>query len=94
MTFDLLQDKRNDSRLQATTKATSKIAAFPVRHPDNNIGARERTFSGSPTTLRPKIRWAANHPESVLTYRLEESRHKAARRSDRRRRRRATRRAK
>ncbi len=34
-------------------------------------------------------RWAANHPEAVLTYRLEESRQKAARRRDRRRRRRA-----
>lgn len=39
-------------------------------------------------------RWAANHPESVLTYRLEESRQTAARQRDRRRRRRATRRAK
>ncbi len=39
-------------------------------------------------------RWAATHPESVLTYRLEESRQKAARQRDRRRRRRATRRAK
>ncbi len=39
-------------------------------------------------------RWAAAHPESVLTYRLEESRQKAARQRDRRRRRRATRRAK
>ena len=39
-------------------------------------------------------RWAAAHPESVLTYRLEESRRKAARQSDRRRRRRATRRTK
>jgi transposase len=34
-------------------------------------------------------RWAADHPESVLTYRLEESRQKAARKRDRRRRRRA-----
>ena len=39
-------------------------------------------------------RWAANHPESVLTYRLEESRQTAATRRDRRRRRRATRRPK
>ena len=30
-------------------------------------------------------KWAANHPESVLTYRLEESRRKAARQSSRRR---------
>ncbi len=29
--------------------------------------------------------WAANHPEAVLTYRLEESRRKAATRSSRRR---------
>jgi transposase len=34
-------------------------------------------------------RWAAAHPESVLTYRLEESRTKAAAKQDRRRRRRA-----
>ena len=34
-------------------------------------------------------RWAADHPEMVLTYRLEESRQKAARQRDRRRRRRA-----
>ena len=34
--------------------------------------------------------WAANHPESVLTYRLEESRRKAATRSTRRRHARAT----
>ena len=39
-------------------------------------------------------RWAKDHPESVLTYRLEESRQKAARQRDRRRRRRATRRPK
>jgi transposase len=39
-------------------------------------------------------RWAAAHPESVLTYRLDESRRKAARQRDRRRRRRVTRRAK
>lgn len=39
-------------------------------------------------------RWAADHPESVLTYRLEESRQKAAKQRDRRRRRRATRRPK
>ena len=39
-------------------------------------------------------RWAAEHPESVLTYRLEESRQKAARQTDRRRRRRAQRRTK
>ena len=39
-------------------------------------------------------RWAAAHPEFVLTYRLEESRQKAARQRDRRRRRRATRQAK
>jgi len=32
-------------------------------------------------------RWAADHPEAILTYRLEESRHKAARQRDRRRRR-------
>ena len=30
-------------------------------------------------------RWAANHPEAVLTYRLEESRRKAAAQSTRRR---------
>ena len=30
-------------------------------------------------------RWAAHHPEAVLTYRLEESRRKAAARSRRRR---------
>ena len=34
-------------------------------------------------------RWAAEHPEMVLNYRLEESRQKAARKRDRRRRRRA-----
>ena len=34
-------------------------------------------------------RWAVQHPESVLTYRLEESRHKAAIKRDRRTRRRA-----
>jgi transposase len=34
--------------------------------------------------------WAANHPEAVLTYRLEESRRKAAARSTRRRHNRAT----
>lgn len=34
-------------------------------------------------------RWAAAHPEMILTYRLEESRQKAARQRDRRRRRRA-----
>jgi transposase len=39
-------------------------------------------------------RWAADHPESILTYRLEESRQKAARQSERRQRRRALRRAK
>ena len=39
-------------------------------------------------------RWAADHPESILTYRLEESRQKAARQSERRRRRRAMRRSK
>jgi len=39
-------------------------------------------------------RWAAEHPEMVLTYRLEESRQKAARQRDRRRRRRAQRRPK
>jgi len=32
--------------------------------------------------------WAAQHPESVLTYRLEESRNKAATQRDRRSRRR------
>ena len=37
-------------------------------------------------------RWAANHPESVLTYRLEESRRKAAAKSTRRRHARANRR--
>jgi transposase len=36
-------------------------------------------------------RWAANHPESILTYRLEESRQKAARQRERRQRRRALR---
>ena len=35
-------------------------------------------------------KWAANHPEAVLTYRLEESRRKAAARSTRRRHARAT----
>jgi transposase len=39
-------------------------------------------------------RWAADHPEMVLSYRLEESRQKAARQRERRRRRRATRRPK
>jgi transposase len=39
-------------------------------------------------------RWAAEHPETVLTHRLEESRQKAARQRDRRRRRRAQRRPK
>ena len=39
-------------------------------------------------------RWAAQHPEMVLTYRLEESRQKAARQRDRRRRRRTQRRPK
>lgn len=39
-------------------------------------------------------RWAAAHPEMVLTYRLEESRQKAARQRDRRRRRCAQRRPK
>jgi transposase len=39
-------------------------------------------------------RWAKDHPESVLTYRLEESRQKAARQRDRRRRRRTTSRSK
>ena len=36
-------------------------------------------------------KWAANHPESVLTYRLEESRRKAAAQSTRRRHARANR---
>ena len=36
--------------------------------------------------------WAADHPEAILTYRLEENRHKAARQRDRRRHRRAHRR--
>ena len=36
-------------------------------------------------------RWAADHPESVLAYRLEESRQKAATQRDRRSRRRARR---
>ena len=39
-------------------------------------------------------RWAADHPDSILTYRLEESRQKTARRRDRRRRRRVKRRPK
>ena len=39
-------------------------------------------------------RWAAEHPEMVLTYRLEESRQKAARQRDRRRRRRTKQRSK
>ena len=39
-------------------------------------------------------RWAADHPEMVLSYRLEESRQKAARQRDRRHRRRAKRRPK
>lgn len=39
-------------------------------------------------------RWAADHPEAVLSYRLEESRRKAARQRERRRRRRAKKRAK
>ena len=39
-------------------------------------------------------RWAAAHPEHVLTYRLEESRKKAARKKERRQRRRAQRRPK
>ncbi|MCH7751972.1 MAG: transposase domain-containing protein [Planctomycetes bacterium] len=39
-------------------------------------------------------RWAADHPEMVLTYRLEESRQKGARQRDRRRRRRAKQRPK
>ncbi len=39
-------------------------------------------------------RWAAEHPEMVLTYRLEESRQKAARQRDRRHRRRTQRRPK
>ena len=39
-------------------------------------------------------RWATDHPESVLNYRLEESRQKAARRRDRRHRRRVKRRPK
>jgi transposase len=39
-------------------------------------------------------RWAANHPESILTHRLEESRQKAARQRDRRQRRRTARRPK
>ena len=34
-------------------------------------------------------RWAAQHPEAVLTHRLEESRAKAATKRDRRQRRRA-----
>jgi transposase len=38
-------------------------------------------------------RWAAKHPESILKYRLEESRQKAARQRERRQRRRAMRRA-
>jgi len=38
-------------------------------------------------------RWATEHPESVLDYRLEESRQKAARKRDRRRHRRAIRKA-
>jgi len=39
-------------------------------------------------------RWAADHPESILTYRLEESRQKAARQRERRQRRRTLRREK
>jgi transposase len=39
-------------------------------------------------------RWAADHPQSILTYRLDESRQKAARQRERRQRRRALRRAK
>ena len=39
-------------------------------------------------------RWATDHPDQVLTYRLEESRQKAAHKRDRRRRRRTQRRAK
>ena len=39
-------------------------------------------------------RWAADHPESILSYRLEESRQKASRKRDRRRRRRARKRPK
>jgi transposase len=39
-------------------------------------------------------RWAANHPESILTYRLQESRQKAARQRERRQLRRATQRTK
>ncbi len=39
-------------------------------------------------------RWAADHPESILTYRLEESRQKAARQRERRQRRRTRRQAK
>jgi transposase len=39
-------------------------------------------------------RWAANHPEAVLTYRLEESRQNAARQRDRRSRRRTLARSK
>jgi transposase len=39
-------------------------------------------------------RWAADHPESILTHRLEESRQKAARQRDRRQRRRTARRPK
>jgi hypothetical protein len=39
-------------------------------------------------------RWAADHPESILTYRLEESRQKEARPRERRQRRRALRRSK
>ena len=39
-------------------------------------------------------RWAANHPEAILTHRLEESRQRASRQSDRRRTRRSKRRPK
>jgi hypothetical protein len=39
-------------------------------------------------------RWAANHPESILSYRLDESRQKAARQRQRRQRRRAMQRTK
>ena len=39
-------------------------------------------------------RWAAKHPEAILTHRLEESRQRAARQRDRRRMRRTKRQAK
>jgi transposase len=44
-------------------------------------------LQGDDSTLDEMLpdRWAAQHPDAVLTYRLEESRRKAAARSRRRR---------